>query len=393
MNKYQLYDWPFGMPERHDPYEINIKDLVIYINNYCNQVCTHCYLPPNEQDIKLEWIQWCLQHFPIEKAIIVGGEPTLSSKFQEICTELKKFDVKISMSTNAKWVKWSKDKPELDKRWRANGDGQLRDIQSVLSTLEQIDSIQISIEGLQEHNDKIRGTGSFENSMKAVALLKELKKDVFFRVTYNRKSLEHVPDLLELAEEQDIPIYFFPYKGKEHPPLSTEQQQWLYNTLYSYTDPRKKNHIALVAIPQFWCYGGEEADYCPAGKERISIMPDGLITPCEMSIPPNHFEIGNFNDEKYKRPKAEEPEAFYYSIKNRLEEFLFNIKTPDLECNMCHHYKYCRSGCLETNEYLTCPLKEQISLKVYSQQMGVSHKALKLKMKNIGNAITNRMGC
>jgi len=385
--KYDLYDWSFGMQPRFDPYEINIKELTIYVNNYCNRACKHCYLPPNQEDIKMEWLQWCLNWFPIEKAIIVGGEPTLSSMFPVVCKKLKEYNVKISMSTNAKWVRWTGENPELDKKWRNNGNGGPKDMQTVLTNFANVDSIQISIEGPREYNDQIRGPGSFDDSMKAIGLLKEKKKDVFFRVTYNRNNLNYVPDLLKLAEEKDIPIYFFPYKGNE-PPLNSEQQQWLYNTLWNYTDPENPNHIALVAIPQFWCYGGEESDYCPAGKERINLMPDGLITPCEMSIPPHHFEIGNFNDEKFKTP-----EIFYKSVINKLEEFLFNIKTPDIGCNMCKHSKYCRSGCLETNEYLTCPMLEQIDLRLYSQEMGVTHKALRLKMKNVGNAIANRMGC
>jgi len=366
-------------------YTVDIHDLSIFLNNYCNRACKHCYVQfeKNPIDLKPEWIQWCIDYFKLQKVIIVGGEPILSPSLPKIIEMLSDSKIRIALSTNSKWIRWSSLDSTIDERWRRKSDGTLKIVEDVLRLLEKVDSIQVSIEGLKEYNDSIRGPGSFDDSMKAVDLLKERNKDVFFRVTYSRENLGMVPDLLRLAAEKDVHIYFFPYKGDDQQPLSSEQQSWLFDNLMAYTSDDGKR-LAMAAIPQYICYIGED-DYCPAGKNMINIMSDGMVTPCEMSTPPYHFPLGQFTD------SGLDLDRFY----ERLETYLFEMKQMDMSCLTCRKHRVCQSGCLETNEYLNCPLKQHIDLNysIFNGDIALSNRQISTRRQAVSKAIRFRKGC
>lgn len=366
------------------PYAIDIHDLSIILNNYCNRACKHCYVQFEKTmiDLNPDWIKWCTNNFKLQKVIIVGGEPLLSPALPKIIDMLSEKKIRIAISTNSKWVRWAVDST-IDERWRKKEDGSLKTMDDILTLLQNVDSIQVSIEGTKDYNDSIRGPGSFEDAMQAVQILKQKGKDVFFRVTYSRENLHMVPELLALAEQFGVHIYFFPFKGDNQPPLSSEQQSWLFDMLLQYTSDDGKK-LAMAAIPQYMCYIGEE-DYCPAGKNIINIMPDGTVTPCEMNVPPYHFPLGHFNDEGLDIGRFSE----------RLETYLFEMKQMDLGCINCKKHKVCQSGCLETNEYLNCPLKEQIDVNysIYHGDIELNRRQVSSRTQAVTKIMATRKGC
>lgn len=366
------------------PYAIEITDLSLYINNSCNRACKHCYVNFEKTNIDMNpaWIQWCVDHFKLQKVIIVGGEPILSPSLPKIIDMLSEKKIRIAISTNSKWVRWAVDST-IDERWRKKEDGTLKTMDDVLALLQNVDSIQVSIEGTKEYNDSIRGPGSFDDALQAVQILKQKGKDVFFRVTYSRDTLEMVPELLNLAEQLGVHIYFFPYKGDDKPPLSSEQQSWFFDMLIQYTSEDGKK-LAMAAIPQYICYIGED-DWCPAGKQIINIMSDGTVTPCEMSTPPHHFPLGHFTDKGLDMGRFSE----------RLETFLFEMKQMDIACVSCKHHKVCQSGCLETNEHLSCPLKEHIDVNysIYHGDIELSRRQVSSRTQAVTRVMQTRKGC
>jgi len=358
------------MTEKYDPYEINITDLSLYICDYCNLSCDHCYLSKGKTTINMDWIKWTIDKYPIEKAVLVGGEPTICPKLPEIIKILKEKKINITMSTNCKWMDWTKKKPGFNKMTK----------EDLVETMKGIDSIQISIEGRAKFSNKIRGPRSFKRSINAVDFLKKNGFDVFFRMTYSKDNFNEIPYILDLAKEKKIDLILFPYKGQDSVPLDEDEQERLYNTLWAYKKDDDKMHT-WIAIPQFFCYVGED-DYCPAAKNLINIMPDGIITPCEMSIPPNHFILGDF-----KKGATKE------NLEKRIKFFIERIKTTDIECLTCRHHRICRSGCHETREYMNCPLKNQINIDYYLPDLKMTRQQLKIKINKNISIINKRKGC
>lgn len=384
--------------EENDAFKIDIKDLTLYVNNYCNKRCRGCYVVPEKIDMEPEWVRWCVENFKIGKSIIVGGEPVLSPILLDVLHILKEKNVKVTLSTNSRWAQWvegkkNKKKKEIDMEYR-NIDGKIMDVNDVLKTLENVDSIQISINGNKKYDDSIRGKGSFDDSMKAIELLKNMKKDIFLRATYSMNNLDQIDYLLSLAEKLNVHVHFFPYKGYDAIPLDSSDQSWLFNKLIDYTDEDTNDDgfkkLALAAIPQYFCYMGE-SDYCPAGKERINILPDGTITPCEMNMPPDHFILGKFEKELNKDNGGEWLDKDL--LLSRCKFFLENIKQVDMECITCKHHRVCRSGCQETVEYMKCPLKEHYNYDNYSQYHEYAKESTNRKIKSFINILNRRIGC
>lgn len=368
------------MTKKHfDPYKIDIRELSIYVCDYCNKSCRHCYIKQSNNAVKPEWIEWVVNNFKINQAILVGGEPIISPVLPKILEILKNADVKITLSTNCKWIEWGAKKK---KKTLPLGPRDMKYMDVIDLLKGKVSTIQISIEGNKKTTDDIRGKGSYNNSMEAVDLLKKHGFDVFFRATYSKKNYDDIPHMLELATEKNVHLMLFPYKGRDSVPLDEEQQEQLYNTLMDYTTDDGER-MATCHIPQYYTYIGQHG-YCPAGRNLINIMPDGLITPCEMSVPPDYFPLGKFDENNGININ---------SLRRRIKIFLETSKNIAVECMTCKHHQICRSGCHETREYMNCPMKYNINYGSFSDVFETNRMQTKAKLKSIKNVMNRRKGC
>lgn len=379
------------MNEKHfRPQHIDIRELSIYVNDYCNKKCKHCYYIKDgkgHSNIDPEWIRWVTDNFKIQRAVLVGGEPLLSPKLVEIIKILKSKNVAITLSTNCSWVNWGAEIKKKKKTIKLDRGPDGKTQKDVIKILKDVNSVQISIEGDKQLTDEIRGRGSFDDSMAAVDLLKKEGVDVFFRATYGHMNYDIIPKMIKLAHEKDVHLVLFPYKGYDAIPLNEWQQEELYNLLMKYTS-EDGSRMGSVNIPQYYTYIGLHG-YCPAGRNIINILPDGTITPCEMNMPPDHFILGKF--EKHINNGGEWLDK--EQLLSRCGFFLERIKQVDIECMTCKHHRVCRSGCQETVEYMKCPLKYQIDYSSYSKEMGISRDQTSRKISKLKNVMNRRKGC
>lgn len=162
----------------------SLRYLELQITDKCNLKCRHCYinppLPPfnslltkgarlpsvgqghrgvkrwmggfpnkNFSELSIKQIQNVLKEFEQMqglRVLITGGEPLLHSTFDEINEILPQFFIRKVLFTN----------------------GLLLDEEKVKKL--KVDEIQISIDGLEDAHDSLRGKGTFRLAMKAVRL-------------------------------------------------------------------------------------------------------------------------------------------------------------------------------------------------------------------------------
>ena len=55
----------------------------------------------------------------------------------------------------------------------------------------------------------------------------------------------------------------------------------------------KPFHIGFVAASGFYKYGREACGRCDAGIEKIAVMPDGSVFPCNLFAGFKEFRLGN----------------------------------------------------------------------------------------------------
>lgn len=162
-----------------------------HLTENCNWHCRHCYQEKNEfQDLSFKELKiifnQCLElfralHIPDGMAHITvgGGEPFLRKDFFEFLGLLKKYSNSISLQimTNGSLITKSVAKDLV-------GRG--------------VKKVQLSLEGLEETNDRIRGKGSFGKVINAIKILKKHKIGIRLSLTLTR---------LNLAEMEEAAIY------------------------------------------------------------------------------------------------------------------------------------------------------------------------------------------
>lgn len=266
--------------------------VTIELTNKCNLECKHCYLKSNNngEHISIRTIKKIIKELKNIKPYMIGitgGEALLHPEYEKIIKLLSTLDSKLILQTN----------------------GLLLNNNQVMEKVNNlpIQLVQISLDGLKETNDEIRGKGVYENTFKILEKIKH-KKGFLFTIAKNNHE-----DLMPLYEKVKHKIdafsveRFIPMgRGSEKETMDKEELQKAYNYLKNNqvhcSDPlmvlvdeerRKKSRNNKNRI-----VGG-----CMAGISAISFGNDGTIYPCAKL----RIVIGNINKDSLDEVWNESP--------------------------------------------------------------------------------------
>ena len=128
--------------------EPSLRYLELQITDRCNLRCGHCYIGDgNRSELSPDRIRAILTQFEeIQglRLLLTGGEPLLHSRFAEVNAMLPEFYFRKALFTNGLLLR----------------EERIKDL--------NVDEIQISIDGLEEAHELIRGKGSFGPAMAAI---------------------------------------------------------------------------------------------------------------------------------------------------------------------------------------------------------------------------------
>lgn len=158
----------------------------------CNLRCRHCYYAETPEiylgskSISFERNMSIIDeinNLNVFYLILSGGEALLTEGIFDILKKIKSKNIAIYMHSNGKII---------DK--------------SIAKNLAQIfvpklDAIQISLDGLEEQHDKIRGKGSFKNAINAIKLLKDAGVTVCVNFTATKENMYDAIPVYNLATE------------------------------------------------------------------------------------------------------------------------------------------------------------------------------------------------
>ena len=126
----------------------SLRYLELQITDTCNLRCKHCYIGDEAgHELAPDQIRAALTQFEEMqglRVLLTGGEPLLHTKFDEINEMLPDFLLRKVLFTNGMLL--TKD---------------------LLKTLK-VEEIQVSIDGLEQAHDKVRGNGTYKRAMEAV---------------------------------------------------------------------------------------------------------------------------------------------------------------------------------------------------------------------------------
>jgi len=317
---------------RGDNMDFNPAVVTLELTNACNLRCKHCYGNAGEyleNELEYEEIKKILKDLHDAGTMEIelsGGEPLLRHDFIKILEAAQFFDFGIKIISNGTLIN--------------------KKIAKDLSNFA-IDHVQLSLEGLNESHEYLRGNGTFGSTITAINALRDEGMNVALRTTATKKSLDDVNGIVELAVELGAykfgVVRFFPagrgmsYKDE----LMLNANDMLH--LHEIIKDIYRNYADKIDITADPCgffsqeisdkFKRESTTMCPCGKTWCLIRPNGIVSPCEIMT----IYAGNVRKQNFQEIWESSP-AFKLFREFR-PEFLKGT------CNSCHHKDVCGGYC------------------------------------------------
>ncbi|MES9906383.1 MAG: radical SAM protein [Sedimenticola sp.] len=246
-------------------------DASIITTYRCQMRCKMCEIWENPSDRKAEITPKELEILPSLKFInITGGEPFLRRDLDEIIEVAFTKAPRVVISTSG----WHVER-----------------IVAIAEKYHHI-GIRVSIEGLSEKNDELRGrTGGFDRGLETLRTLKNMGlKDIGFGITVSNKNSADMLQLYELSKEMDMEFataafhnsYYF---HKDNNIIANKDEvtsnfHELIERLMKENRPKSWFRAFFNLGLINYIHGGKRMLPCEAGTANFFVDPVGDIYPC-----------------------------------------------------------------------------------------------------------------
>ncbi|WP_457572752.1 thio(seleno)oxazole modification radical SAM maturase SbtM [Desulfolithobacter sp.] len=281
-------DFPRG--EVTDPsfFTASVFTLQWHITQTCDLHCRHCYDRSDRATMELaqgikvldDLYDFARAHHVHAQVTFTGGNPLLYPHFNKLYREAAERGFLTAILGN----------PMPRHR-----------LEEMLA-VQKPEFYQVSLEGLQPHNDYIRGPGHFERVLAFLDLLRELDIYSMVMLTLTRANMDEVLELAEVLRDK-VDLFTFNRlamvgEGASLAPAPPERfEQFLNSYMEACRDNScmglKDNFFNLVRHKKKMKYTGGCAGYgCGAAFNFVSILPDGEVHACRKLPSPmgNIFE-------------------------------------------------------------------------------------------------------
>ncbi len=276
-----------------------------HVTQACDLHCKHCYDRSDRSPLKLDqaisilndFRNFCRSRYVNAQVSFTGGNPLLYPHFDELYRAAAERGLAIGLLGN----------PTSRKR--------LED----LIRIQHPVFFQVSLEGLREHNDDIRGPGHFDRTLSFLEILKDLKIYSMVMLTLTSENMEEILPLskvlrgkvdyftfnrlsmvgegadLKLPAVEDYEVFLKEYIAacRENPVMGLKDN--LINILHHRED------VPLT--------GGCTGFGCGAAFNFITLLPDGEVHACRKF--PSY--IGNIFEQDFSELYESEPARQYRS--------------------------------------------------------------------------------
>ena len=296
-------------------------------SNKCNLHCLHCYTNSNPQNSTLINKEKALSliddmaNHQVYSFGIGGGEPLVLPYLSEMIERINQKGMKASISTNGTLIGQEKAK-EL--------------------ALVGLGAAQVSIDGMENNHNIIRGDGNFRRAVDGVKHLISNGISVRIGFTINRINYADIEETTRMAKELGCDsIVFFRYmptsiQGKQlelDPSILYKAAQNIIHAKNHVMKSYLKNFLIYYERLSFFTFLINKDEYsqakCLAGQGMCNISYDAKVTVCP-HLPKAVGEIWEENLEEIWRKMNKETER---------------INEIPIECRECEYAEKCRGGC------------------------------------------------
>ena len=306
-----------------------------HVTEACNLKCRHCY--QNKTLPQLTYAQICegisnihtaieswVQEYEVDISPAIhftGGEPFIRKDIFKIVKYARDSGLSVSFMSNGTLIN-----DEIARKLKE----------------ENIDDIQISLDGLEKVHDSIRGEGSFWKAVKGIEILAKNGVDTNINLTLSRINSHQLAGVVKLAEDIGVSTISFSRlvpcgSGSEltKDMLTPGEIENIYKQFHGYSN-QSVELISRDPLATVSAYQGEVMDVdfpvggCAAGIFGITVTSEGSIMPCRRM----DLVIGNITEQSFRELWAES--EVLWSLRNR--------ESYKGSCGKCLYWSICR-GC------------------------------------------------
>ncbi len=317
------------------------EEVWLNITNKCNLRCRTCFKDsgtafPDELPFEdLRRIMDQMFDLNAKRVVVSGGEPMIREDIFDILKYLVDGDVRILFVTNGTLI-GEKEAEQL---------GKIRP-----------HVIQVSIDGSRpEVNDRIRGKGSFEKTLRAAELLVEQGLDVRLYPTVTKWNIYDLPNIKKLVlklrpgfNHMSCAKFVAIGRGSQHEQELELEPEEFYEAFVrmpvdTYSTPEIINKIRAAQeeddltgfVPDRIAYGCRKVN-CGIASGTFSIDSDGKVYPCQWMHMPDYL-AGDLTRQSL--------EQIYYSSPIFMKCRSIRVDTDIPTCTGCEYKYFCGGAC------------------------------------------------
>lgn len=313
--------------------ERGLKELWFHVTNKCNLSCNHCLFssgPKENGELKFSDIKDLstqAYHLGCKIFALTGGEPFVHNEYSDIIDHLLSFnDSHVIVLSNGLLLK---DRAQIEK-W---GNDRFH--------------LQISVDGLKEDHERIRGKGSWNKLLSNLSWLKEKSFPFTISMSIDFHNAPQMSNVVSFAKEQGAKnVHFMWYfvKGRGGIERRAAIDQ-IYENLIKAYDTAIDVGIAIDNIDslktQLFSPYGTVYDGCTSGVEAAAIGPDRKLYPSASLIGEKELSVeidGSLEESWNNSPSLLQIRED--SIKNIDDPFKFVLGGGDLEHSYINSKKF-----------------------------------------------------
>ena len=325
--------WPNGLPWFMLQWHITVR---------CDQRCQHCYIPKTqfykrelENELPLEevkrvidsFVDFCRKAGARPGINFTGGDPLLRSDFFEILEYAFWQGIRLAVMGNPFHL----------------------DVSTILRLKElDVKSFQLSIDGLKETHDQLRKPGSFDATLAAVRLLKEMDMRTVIMFTLSPKNVSDLLGVMEIASEEKVDVFSFArYVKSPHEKevdfepmeyrdilLRVQEKSRVLRSKGSKTRFGRKDHLWKLLFYEQGRWSPnpnprrQVISGCHVGRSNLTILSDGTVFACR----------------RFESPIGKVPEQSILQVYISQELNSYRILEKFEKCSKCPLLYHCR-GC------------------------------------------------
>jgi MoaA/NifB/PqqE/SkfB family radical SAM enzyme/ubiquinone/menaquinone biosynthesis C-methylase UbiE len=264
---------PLPYPGRDQVLKLqHLRELWFHLTNRCNQACRHCLFAsspadgaelesPRVKEIASEAIALGCRVF-----VLTGGEPLVYPDFTEVVDFFLQFDqVHVVVLTNALLLK---DYAAALARWPASRF-----------------HLQVSLDGLEENHDRLRGRGAFAELMENLRWLKAQGQTCTLSMCVTLANYTDLPALVDLAGEvgaANFHLIWYFVRGRGTPDQFVPPEA-VFPQVVEAARRAAARGISLdnldILKSQIFSPPGTIYDGAGSGWESLAVGPDGRLYP------------------------------------------------------------------------------------------------------------------